>query len=95
MSYINATNNKSVEVDLIRTGIAWESDKKYKFKNPNLKNQTKEALQQGKTDTLGSGYWYKVASFSVHTGPLYQYSVLITRYVRINFVPIEMEGLYR
>ena len=21
-------------VDLIRTGIAWESDKKYKFKNP-------------------------------------------------------------
>ncbi len=86
MSYINATNKKSVDVDLIRTGIAWESDKKYKFKNPPLTNKTKEALQQGKTDTLGS--CYKGASLSVHTGPLSKFSVLITRYVRINLVPI-------
>lgn len=28
--------NTYEEIDLLRTGIAWESDKKYKFKNPDL-----------------------------------------------------------
>ena len=37
--------NGSMEaVPLIRTGIAWEADKKYKFKNPKI---TKGNLQDG------------------------------------------------
>ena len=37
------------EVDLIRTGIAWDADKKYKFKNPSLgdKPPTPENLKAG------------------------------------------------
>ena len=36
----------TVKVDLLRTGIAWESDKKYKFKNPVIPEG--QTLQQGK-----------------------------------------------
>ena len=41
--YENLTSSQAwVKVDLIRTGIAWEADKKYRFKNPALENQTLE-----------------------------------------------------
>ncbi len=40
-------DNQQHEVGLVRTGIAWESDKKYKFKNPGLKEG--QTLQQGKS----------------------------------------------
>ena len=33
LSYMGS-NNQETKVNLIRTGIAWESDKRYKFKNP-------------------------------------------------------------
>ena len=37
------------EVDLIRTGIAWDADKKYKFKNPSLGDlpNTPQNLEKG------------------------------------------------
>ena len=43
--YENLTSSQAwVKVDLIRTGIAWEADKKYRFKNPALENQTLEEV---------------------------------------------------
>lgn len=38
------TSSKSINVPLLRTGIAWKSDKEIKFKNP-LGNSLKEAFK--------------------------------------------------
>lgn len=38
--FTDPQDNQLKNVDLLRTGIAWESDKKYKFKNPELGGKT-------------------------------------------------------
>jgi len=49
---------------------------------------TRVSLSVG-TDNEVLRYWYKGGvSLLVHTGPLYQYSVQIRRYVQINVVRI-------
>lgn len=44
LTYRNSANEDK-KVKLLNTGIAWESDKKHKFKNPSLKEG--QSLQQG------------------------------------------------
>lgn len=39
------SGQKKVEVPLLRTGIAWDSDKKVKFKNPDAPNGLKDAFK--------------------------------------------------
>ena len=40
MKYKKETDGESETVPLLRTGIAWESDKNYKFKNPDTGGKT-------------------------------------------------------
>merc|ERR1712141_345102 len=45
----NPKEGPPVKVDLLRHGIAWESDKKYKFKNPVIpEGQTLQQVLEGK-----------------------------------------------
>jgi hypothetical protein len=45
--YTDPNDKQTKKVDLLRTNIAWDSDKKFKFKNPDLKPG--ETLQQGQS----------------------------------------------
>lgn len=43
--YIDDKNNKEIEVPLVKTGIAWPSDKNIKFKNPQGSSSLQEAFK--------------------------------------------------
>jgi len=49
----------TVKVDLLRTGIAWESDKKYKFKNPDTGGLTLKEFLEGKNKVAKPKDWKK------------------------------------
>jgi hypothetical protein len=62
LNYTDGKGQQS-EVGLVRTGIAWESDKKYKFANPTLASG--ETLEQGKDRRIQIKlYWAHVKIFS-------------------------------
>ncbi|TRY74451.1 hypothetical protein TCAL_10090 [Tigriopus californicus] len=46
LNYIPSEDSTPIEVGLIRKGIAWESDKEYKFKNPDLGDKSWEQYFQ-------------------------------------------------
>ena len=54
MKYKKETDGESKSVPLLRTGIAWESDKNYKFKNPDTGGKT---LQKCKISLVFDHLW--------------------------------------
>ena len=48
--YTDPKDRQLKRVDLLRTGIAWDSDKKYKFKNPTLSSN--QSLEDGNFEFL-------------------------------------------
>lgn len=54
LNYLPQDDTGPIPVGLIRKGIAWESDKEYKFKNPDLGGKSWEECECGSTSSIWS-----------------------------------------